>query len=728
MLSRPIWKHPLFWLGLFVVVFVVVSSLASIASYENFRSTASTNTGTIAQAVASSTYGDHAPFYEAADCAARDRCSFLLVHASFLLYLAVPFYALAPTTLTLFVLQSTVIGAAALPLYWLARQVTGSVTKSLFAAGLYLIWAPLLSTYSLHVEAVLPVEILGIAALWQAGRYRWGLLAALATFLTFEVSPIFVFFVGLFFLVPYGVRWFRGRWSRPPTEPGVARVPDSGSPRWFASIRSTWAIREVRYSLILMAASVVAYATLLSFINLWGGHVLGIAQPTPSPGVFGFLSTAAGGPAAPLSAATTSASALWTAKYWLVLLALVGFLPFLAPRTAVVYGPWILYTFLTNSTHFTTIGTLYSFVDTGPIFIGVAYGLGRLPWPGGSSLPGPDLTRGRVATDAPAPEVSRPVRRRGWKAGVLVVLGAVVVANLLLSPINPALPSLGYRPGAPFIAGYFDHTLEVTPGLAWTENMAASIPLSATVAASPTTYPIVARWPYVIDMNGGLQPYADPAAMDRLPFNLSGGPDYVFIEASFLTSLQPKFSDVLSNASEYGLRGYVASTAIGPILLYAQKYDAPAQRFGPAPRALNGTYGPRTGLGAGPEGRLTANSTAPGGLEIRTPPKPSSPGQIWSGPDVYLPSGTYSVRLTLAVSGASVQSDPSAPVLELVGAGFGASIPSRSIDDAQFPTTAWTQVTFSFTTTNPIPEFDLEGYSVSTKVSVAVAAIQIASG
>ncbi len=727
MRSRPIWKHPLFWLGLMVGVFVVVSSLSSIASYENFRSTASTNTGTIAQAVASSTYGYHAPFYEAADCAARDKCSFLLVHASFLLYLAVPFYALAPTTLTLFVLQSLVIGAAALPLYWLTRQVTGSATKSLFAAGLFLVWAPLFSTYSLHVEAVLPLEILGIAALWQARRYRWGLLAALAAFLTFEVTPIFVFFVGLFFLVPYGIRWLRGRASRGLSRARAGSDPSSERPTWAASIRSAWSNREVRYTAILMAASVVAYGALLSFTNLWGGYLLGIAQPAPAGGIFGFLSTAAGGPATPLSAATTASSALWTAEFWLILLGLVAFVPLLAPRTIVVYGPWIVFTFLTNSAHFTTIGTLYPLVNTGPIFVGVAYGLVRLPWPGGSAVPAPDLRKDVDRRDSESRWLGRLARRRGWKAGLVAVLGTVVVVNVLLSPINPALPSLGYQPGAPFFSSYFNNTLDVTPGLAWTENMARAVPLSSTVAASPTTYPIVARWPYVIDMNGGIQPYADPAAMARLPFNLSGGPQYVFIEASFLSSLQPKFTNALSNASQFGLRGYVGSTAIGPILLFEQRYSGLVQRYGPTSPAVNSTSGPRAGLVTGPDGRLMANASAPGGYEIRTPPKQTSAGQIWGGPDIFLPPGTYSVRLTLAVSGALVKSDPTAPVLELVGTGFGASIPSQSIDGSQFPTTAWTTVAVSITTTTPIPEFDLEGYSVSTKVSVAVAALQIVS-
>jgi len=720
---RLIWKHPLFWLGIMVTIFIVISCFSSIVAYDNFRSTSATNEGTIAQAVSSATFGHQVPFYESADCASRDRCSFLIVHTAFVLYLAVPFYAGDPSTVTLLVLQSLVIAAAAVPLYWLTRQVTKSVGKSLFAAGLYLVWAPLFSTFTLHVETLLPVEIIGLAALWQSGRYRWGLFAALIAFLTFEVAPIFVFLVGLFFLVPYGERWARRRWRRwRSNESGESRRAVAWT-EWFRSISTN---REIRYTLVLVVASVVALAAVVTFRNFWGGSVLGIVQPPVSSGITGLFYGGTSISSAPAGTILSSSGTAWTAQYWLIALGLVGFLPFLSPRSLVIFGPWIFFTFLTSSAHFTTIGDPYTVVDAGPIFIGVAYGLARLPW---------GFARGSTTSETsfhdaqPRDRLTGRFgargRSRAIRAGVLVILAGVVGANLLLSPINPVLPGLGYQPGAPFISDYFNHSLEVTPGMEWADNMVSSIPLHATVAVSGTLYPLVGRFPYAFVMTPGLQPYSDTAALSRLPFNLTGGPQFVLMEETFLTSLQPKFSVVLSNPSEYGLRGYVSSTAIGPLLLYEQGTASPAQRYGPAIAELNGTFAPRAGLMTGPQGRLFSNSTAPTGYEIRSASKANSTQDVWTGPDVFLPPGSYAIRFEVSASGPGLTSNPNAPVLGLVGSGFGWTVPLKTVTASEFEPGGWTIVTASVTVESPVPMFSLEGFALNGKVTVAVASVAI---
>lgn len=723
---RLIWKHPLFWLGLMVTIFIVISCFSSIVAYDNFRSTSATNEGTISQAVSSATFGHQVPFYESADCASRDRCSFLIVHTAFILYLAVPVYAVAPSTVTLLVLQSLVIAAAAIPLYWLTRQVTKSVGKSLFAAGLYLVWAPLLSTYTLHVETLLPVEILGLAALWQSGRYRWGLLAGLVAFLTFEVAPIFVFLVGLFFLVPYGERWARRQWRRWGRKESGETEESRRAAAWTAWARSVWGNREIRYALLLLVVSVVALVAVVTFRNFWGGSVLGIAQPPVTSGITSLFYGGSVISSASTSTVLGSSATAWTAEYWLIVLGLVGFLPFLSPRSLVVFGPWILFTFLTNSAHYTTLGDLYTMVDAGPIFIGVAYGLARVPWRSRGASPAVEPRSGRAEPPARSPRrFTLRGRSRAVGIGVLGVLAVVVGANLLLSPIDPALPGLGFRPGAPFISDYFNHSLEVTPGMEWADNLVASIPLHATVAVSATLYPLLGRFPYAIDMTPGLQPYADPAAMNRLPFNLTGGPQFVFIEETFLNDLQPKFAVVLSNPSDYGLRGYVSSTAIGPLLLYEQTYTSPAERYGPVLAELNGTYAPKAGLMTGPDGRFASNSSAPTGLEIRSAPKSNVTGEVWTGPAVFLPPGSYTVRFEVSATGAGLKSIPKVPVLSLEGVGFGTTVFNDTVLASAFVSGAWTSVSVDVTTVNPVPMLDLEGYALDGKVTVAVGSVTI---
>lgn len=715
-------SHPLFWLAVMVSAFFAVSCYAGFAAYYgNFSGGGPYDAGVVTQAVASTALGHHAPFYESADCLAKARCSFLLVHPGFILYLAVPFYELFPSMLTLFTLRSLVVAAAAIPLYWLTRQATNSPVKALLASGLYLLWAPTLAAdvYSLHLESLLPLELFSLAALWQAGRYRWGFLAALAAFLTIEIAPIFVLLIGVFFLLPYGTRELRRffRSSGNTKSPLVLRM-DEALRRIVRGLRTP----QIRSTLALVLASVVAYVVLYTFMNTWGYEILGVAAPTVPPGLSGLFYNNASHPVFNLRALLHSSRNLPSVEYWLILYALVGFIPLLSPRSLVIALPWIGWTFFDNGSKFTTIGPQYTMIAAVPIFIGLAYGLRRVTFP----KVGPTVTEVEAAGNHADPGVSpasvRWYRRSRPVVGVwATVLGAVIVANVLLSPINPALEDLGVTPRDPFTSGYFYLPFPIPSGFRSTQAMAALIPGNASVVASKGFFPFVANLPYAIELVSNFQASMVP----NLPFNVTQGPDFVLTDLSFLPPPNSYLGRNVSDPSEYDLRAFVGSTGDGPALLYERGYHAVAERFGPPLPAFNSSYDPGESLSPGALGLLTSNnSTSPSGKVIVSRSLGAT-GVVWSGPHVFLSPGNYTIRVATALTWTNRSLNLSAPAVRVSLTGYSGLIKSTSMSASQFISGRWTVVSLSLTTADPIPEFEVVGSLLDTRYVFAVAAMSI---
>jgi uncharacterized membrane protein len=719
----PVWRAPRFWLAVFVIAFFVFSLYSGIVAYADLQTQNSIDTGIFTQALASTIHGHVAPYYESYDCMVKARCSFLLVHPGLVLYAAVPFYALVPSTLTLFALRAFCVATAAIPLYWLTRRITGSPWKGLLAAGLFLLWAPSFvgDAFSLHLESLLPLEMFSIAALWVAGRYRLALLVAVVSFLTLEVFPLFTFLLAAFFLFPYVEgplrrQWRRWRWgeSAGSTTPSIlALTLDYG--------RSIWRVREVRYLLILMGASVAAYVALALFINVWGYEVLGVAAPIVGPGIGGVFANPSSPPAQPIGTILLSSQTVATAEYWLILYALVAFIPLLSPRALILSFPWIGWTFLTDSARFSTIGHQYSLVAAGPIFIGLAYGLQRVRWGRSDAVPA-DAGHSTPAATGDAERRRASWRSRRWPVGTLWMgaLAIVVVANGILAPVNPLLPALGIVLGAPFEPDYFHHSLEIDPSFEWVEDLVSLIPTGATVGATSIVFPFVANYP-----DAYLLVAPTITNTTNLPFNLSGGPRYTLVTAGSLHSLYPSLVQNVSNPLVYGLRGYVASTYQGPVLLYEKGYTSTAESFGPGVPWIPATYGPGNGMNPGGRGVVVANSSALFGQVIQSVHAANGTGLVWNGPDLYLPSGNYTVMIRVMESGANLTVDPKGHALRIAIGGFGASPVNQTFLASSFTPGQWENLTFNFSLVSPLPEVNVQGYLPNDRFSVAMASVLI---
>ncbi len=123
-------------------------------------------------------------------------------HATLVSYLLLPFYAVHSSAATLLVLQSTLLGAAAVPLFLFARRQLGDAGGAVVALA-YLLHPALQQSnlFEFHyVKLGLPFFY---AALWllDAGRRRWALVAAGLTLLVREDVATWVVLLGLWGLL-----------------------------------------------------------------------------------------------------------------------------------------------------------------------------------------------------------------------------------------------------------------------------------------------------------------------------------------------------------------------------------------------------------------------------------------------------------------------------------------------------------------------------------------------
>jgi uncharacterized membrane protein len=718
---RSRWSNPFLLLGLMIGAFFAVSLYGGIVAYYNLSidGAHAYDLSIFQQAFASTAQGYHVPFYESTDCIVKGRCSFLIVHPSLILYPLTPIYAAFPTPIALFAERSFVVALAALPLYWLTRQVTHSDGKALLAAALFLLWAPTLSgdLYSFHVESFIPLELFTMIALWQAGRYRLGLLMAVISFITLEAAPVFVFLIGIFFLYPEIERAFgaaRSRWKASAGKSGRWSVPlrAMGS-----SVRVSLRRVDVRYTLALLVISLVGFVVVNLFLNEFGASILGVPSPPEPAGLQGlFYNSSQTGTTGNVGTLVHSPAFVVSIQYWLIVYALVGFLPLLNPRSfVIVAAPWIGYSMFNDVHRFSTLSSQYTMLAAIPVFLGLAYGLARVDfhkplW--SSRAPAPKASG---PPENPAPPGPRPLRRSRPTTMWAVVFGAVIAANLLINPMVPILPDTVGTPHGPFGPYYFEPWLTIQPGFQWVERLVALIPHDQSVAVTLDLFPLVANNLYAYRLA------PTPANLTGLPFNISAGPDWVLATPTTVTTDGKPFTELLPNTSTYSLRAYAATSPVGPILLYERDFVGVPQLFGPQVALVPLTWTAAQGLTVGRVGMRVKNASAPGGVMIQSNESSGTTGPLCSSNAGFLAPATYTVTADLQRLYSSQNVSETARVLEIRLAQFGGVVWETNITVASLPLSQWTQVQFSFTALAPSvnAEFDLTWENPRTPLAIA---------
>jgi uncharacterized membrane protein len=680
------------WLALLVVLYAgAIFAIASVRLVELQVST--WDFGIYQQALWSAAHGG--PFYEAPDLETGGFGSFLQVHSAFLLYLLAPMYRAVPNPELLLAVQSAVVALAAVPLFLLTRDLTGSGKRALLTAGLFLLWAPTIagSLYDFHIEAFLPVELFAVVLFFQRARYLVGFGIAAVAFATMEFAPVLTFFVAVFFAWPTSgqVRTF-------------LRAVREGPGALLRAIGSAANDRRLRAAFVLAVASVVAYYLILDLRTTYLASVFGFpAFPTLNRGYV------IGGTPAELGLRLSNIGVGFFRKLelWLLVYALVGFLPLLAPRSFVLAAPVAAFNILSADLNYSSIGFQYGFVFAIPAFVGVAYGIGRLTPEAFPRLfpaaPGPPPPR-------PSPAWRRVARR---PAPWLVALGIVVALNLFAGPLDPLLH------GGNGVGAGYEFTYKIPPGYADARNVAGLIPAHATVVATDDLFPLVANSATAYSFFWGRGNYNL-----GLPFSPTHLPDAVLLSAHRYDAVTPWIAGLLYNSSEFEPRGVAWSTPAGVVLLFLSHYHGPMTSFGASPPA-GGLFGPGP-IAPGPTGIAVGAPDAQFGAQIES--EPLNEGLFFSGPQVALPAGNYTFTLCLQAMAANSSAPPFASrnVLFVNGDAFGTrEFVSKSVTYGTLSSGGWVNFTFAVHAPGPLIYVTVRGYSSSMDAVVKVAYLAI---
>ena len=552
-------RAPSTWLAVAVATYALGSFvLANVRLLE--LNVTTWDFGIYQQALWSAAHGG--PFYEAADWETGGFGSFLQVHSAFVLYLLVPVYRAFPSPEVLFATQSVLVALAAVPLYFLALDRTGSPKRALLAAVLFLLWAPTIagSLFDFHIESFLPVELFTVALLYERRSYAAGLAVAALSFATMEVAPVLTFFLAVFFA------W--------PTAGQLARLRGAllGGPRALgAAVRSAATDRRLVASLVLAVASVAAYLLLLDLRTHLLAAEFGFPPfPAANAGyVIGGTPSALG-----LELQNLSVGVFPKVEVWLVLYALVGFLPLLAPRSFVVAVPAVAFSVLSANLNYSSIGFQVRVRLRDP----------RLPrggvrpsqgYPRELPLPLPFARGGRppgapgVATDRPS---ARPLGRPRARGGR---------PQCRRGPPRPRPPrDERGRLGLPVRRTTSRRDIPRPP--TWPRSSPRTRRWSP-----PTTCSRSSRTPPSPTRSSGPGATTSSTFRSRRPIS----PTRSSSPRTGPNTVTPWIADLLYNTSDFGARAVAWSTPAGVVVLFLAHYDGPTASFGVAP-PTNAEFGP----------------------------------------------------------------------------------------------------------------------------------------
>ncbi|MCI4335699.1 MAG: DUF2079 domain-containing protein [Thermoplasmata archaeon] len=654
--------------------------------------TATWDLGIYQQALWSTSHGR--PFYESADYETGGFSTFLQVHSAFTLYAIVPLYAAFPSPSTLFAVQSAVVAAACIPLYYFANAITSNARRSLLAALLYLASSATISSvlYDFHVEAFVPLVYFSFLYCFETRRYLASGAVALVGFATMEVVPALLAGVALCYGIPELItllrrlRNTRGAWFTP-----LLEWPRTSALRFLASIS-------------LLVASVAGYLVLLEIREVWLAGWLGVSSFPPSA-VMGGYTIGASPSTLGLSLSNLGVGLGWKLEYWVLLLSLVAFLPLLSPRSLALTLPWFSFTMLSADLNLTEIGWQYGFLAGPPLIAGLVFALPRL-----DRIDWRQFVRRKLRGNRQL--VGRPSgwSRRAAGAGWLVPASLLLVTNLAISPLGPGLLGLpdgnGYRWSYP-----------APPGFAAAVQLAGLIPAGSAILASDDLFPLVAN-----DLNAySLHWDYDPTLV--LPFNATSPPTYVFLAQNRLYAVPPWLESELYNSTIFGLRGEVWSTPAGAVLLFESGYRGPPVALA-VPQTRTMVIDPSE-LSLGPAGYEAPDPVSPTGVAVSS--AAGSLGLIAQSAGYVIAGGTYLLNLYLHTwTNSSASPSPTTDALTVDANAFGQSLLfETSVPYGPFSGAGYA----AFNLTLTLPELSLEVvyrfYAAGANLGVSLAEIRL---
>ena len=366
-----------------------------------------------------------------ADLPANPSGSILGVHFSIILFLILPFYALAPRPETLLIIQSFFLAAGAVPIYGLALAKLGSRPKALALATVYLANPAIqgVNWVEFHPEGFIPA--FSLFSLYFLEKKKWGkyFASTLLTLSTMEPAAFLVLLTGVY----YGWR------NRVEIRRAIASRNLSSTPLRVASL-------TVLISIVWLAGA------------LYSIHQLNPNELTLFGGLYTWQTLGANSllavPVATLSNPANALAALvgnGALKFGFLLFVFgpLGFLPFAALSVTAVGFSWLGVALLSDNTIYYTPATQY------PAFT-IPYAI------------------------AGAVHATRKLSKRGFQVFALYA----IVSSALLSPL-----ALGGFVGYPY-SGPFGFPSISTHDMA-IHSLVSLVPGSASVLTQDNIFPLL---------------------------------------------------------------------------------------------------------------------------------------------------------------------------------------------------------------------------------------------
>jgi uncharacterized membrane protein len=391
--------------------------------------------------------------------------NFLGVHFSPILFLLLPIYAIYQSAESLLVFQSFILGLAALPLYWIARDKLNNKLYGLAFAAAYLLNPALhgVNTFDFHLEIFTPLFVLFAFYYIEKGKWLRAFPFLVLELLTLEFAPLLVFSLGLYFLLR---EVWRGR-----------RLGGSKAKL----------VKRLLGPSLIVVLSICAFFVALRTIETI--NPLKTGGPSGRWDNWGatFSEVAVNIIRNPVEAITVLITPIEKVYFLLLLLAPLLFLPLFAPLELVMPLPWILAALLTDyAPYYQPYYQYYAFIG-GQIYIAGVYGFQKLY----SANHGKGASRKIITT---------------------MLLSSLLIA-VLMSPAGlSAYTTRSVRPYGISVAGDFDHFQKL-------HEIIATIPRNASIATLHDIFPHVSnrlhayllKWPLDYDVDYVLADLESPA-------------------------------------------------------------------------------------------------------------------------------------------------------------------------------------------------------------------------
>jgi uncharacterized membrane protein len=447
----------------FIVVYTLVLSGYTIFMYYGFK-TYGWDLGIFTQSFWT-TVNLGKPFQYTLETYVNPSQNFFGAHFSPMLFLIVPIYGIFQSPLTLLVLQSFVIGLAALPLYWIAKGKLNSRLWGLTFAASFLLHPALqgMNSFDFHVEAFVPLFFFFAFYFLDKNQLIKGIIFCLLTLSTIEFAPILIVFLGLYFL-------FKNIHRGPKTRI-KARIKQTYIPLLLVSMSIIWLFLAFR---VIYTINPMKSNGLPGNWDNWGTSISDV--------ILNVIKN-------PVRAIETMVNPIEKAYYFAFIFAPVVFLLFLAPAELLLVLPWALAASLSQYSPYFEPYFQYFGLIAAQIYIAAIIGAKRLF---------------KI-------EDSHETNSKGERKLMVLILIVSLVSCVAVSPLG--LPAITSRP------------VQVNSHTQTLEQVLSLIPSYASVATQNDIEPHLAQrenifiltWPMnmnvdyiIVDLTSSMALYAPP--------------------------------------------------------------------------------------------------------------------------------------------------------------------------------------------------------------------------